>query len=365
MISRTDGVPLYEQLKASLKNRIVQGEYEPLSRLPSQVGLTKQFDVSQITVRRAIQELVDEGLLFARPGSGTYVCERKNLHQAPAETSTVAIVFEDIVGGYPLIKPLCTAIREECRKHDYVLQFIEVPVGQDEPNPARNLSIGHCIGAILVSPVDLEILSKLITQKTPYVLLHNDLCDRSSYCVSCNYASGVVQAMLHLYQQGCRNLVLVTAEKSRYSAGQMALGCQLAQAALEANGLKCRCQIICTDYTEESAYRITKELIQNERMPDGIIYASDQAAKSGVIALQQAGISVPDQVAVVGFGNFLRPHESTIEISSVDTHNEKTGVLAMQLLQTMIQGALPSERRVLVEPELVIRASSIRLSRDS
>ena len=64
---------VYKQLAAVLRARIQSGELPPRSRIPSLRELEAEFDVAPMTVRRAIQMLVDEGLVITYPGRGTFV----------------------------------------------------------------------------------------------------------------------------------------------------------------------------------------------------------------------------------------------------------------------------------------------------
>lgn len=65
--------PLYRQIKASLVQRLESGEWEPGESIPSEAELASQFQVSQGTVRKAIDELAAENLLIRRQGKGTFV----------------------------------------------------------------------------------------------------------------------------------------------------------------------------------------------------------------------------------------------------------------------------------------------------
>ena len=69
-------VPLYEQLAAILRERIRTGQLKHLDPLPSETTLEQEFEVSRDTVRRAIQQLRDEGLVFTVRRRGTYVGPR-------------------------------------------------------------------------------------------------------------------------------------------------------------------------------------------------------------------------------------------------------------------------------------------------
>jgi GntR family transcriptional regulator len=69
--------PLYHQLKQALRDEIERGTYKPGDRLPSEPELIRQYGISRITVRQALDELESEGLIVRRHGKGTYVAERR------------------------------------------------------------------------------------------------------------------------------------------------------------------------------------------------------------------------------------------------------------------------------------------------
>lgn len=74
--------PLYIQIQEYLAEMISSGEIPPDTKLPSERELSRELDISRMTVRRAITELVNEGLLNRRHGAGTYVARRKIAYDA-------------------------------------------------------------------------------------------------------------------------------------------------------------------------------------------------------------------------------------------------------------------------------------------
>jgi GntR family transcriptional regulator len=66
-------IPLYHQVATVLRRRIVDGEYRSGPALPSEENLCAEFEVSRPTIRQAVGELVQAGLLERRRGSGTYL----------------------------------------------------------------------------------------------------------------------------------------------------------------------------------------------------------------------------------------------------------------------------------------------------
>ncbi|MEX0607718.1 MAG: winged helix-turn-helix domain-containing protein, partial [Halofilum sp. (in: g-proteobacteria)] len=66
-------LPLYAQVKKHLIHRVLNGEWQPGKRLPSEAEIAQGYGLSLGTVRKAIKEMVDEGLVARWPGRGTFV----------------------------------------------------------------------------------------------------------------------------------------------------------------------------------------------------------------------------------------------------------------------------------------------------
>jgi GntR family transcriptional regulator len=70
---RAEGVPIYIQIRESLRADITQGTLKRGEQLPSENDLALKYKVSRMTIRESIEDLVDEGLLYRRHGVGTFV----------------------------------------------------------------------------------------------------------------------------------------------------------------------------------------------------------------------------------------------------------------------------------------------------
>ena len=70
-------IPLYTQIKDTLRAGILDGRYPPHSRMPSESELQTMFDVSRITIRQALNDLQKEGLIFKVHGKGSFVSQPK------------------------------------------------------------------------------------------------------------------------------------------------------------------------------------------------------------------------------------------------------------------------------------------------
>jgi GntR family transcriptional regulator len=95
MLDRQSPVPLYRQLEELLRRWIEAGDYKPGDLLPPEPDLESRFGVSRITVRQAIAELVQQGLLERERGKGTFVREPKitqKLNQITSWAETIQAI---------------------------------------------------------------------------------------------------------------------------------------------------------------------------------------------------------------------------------------------------------------------------------
>jgi GntR family transcriptional regulator len=72
-IVRNSKLPFYHQLYEILRNSIVQGKWKSGDMLPPESGLIEQYQVSRVTVRQALDALVNDGLIYRQRGRGTFV----------------------------------------------------------------------------------------------------------------------------------------------------------------------------------------------------------------------------------------------------------------------------------------------------
>lgn len=132
-------VPLYYQLKQILRSAIERGEYQPGDQLPSEPELTRNYGISRITARQALDELETEGLVIRRHGKGTYVSEQLNepepllltelsedLKEAELEPSSRLLTFIHEQASARLAKSLQLEAGEE------VVRIDQLRLGRDK-----------------------------------------------------------------------------------------------------------------------------------------------------------------------------------------------------------------------------------------
>ena len=94
-LDRSSPVPLYFQVAQQIEHAINEGDLAPGDRLDNEISLAEQFGLSRPTMRRAIQELVDKGLLVRKRGVGTQV-----VHGQVTRPVELTSLFDDLANHH-------------------------------------------------------------------------------------------------------------------------------------------------------------------------------------------------------------------------------------------------------------------------
>ncbi len=119
MINKKSPIPIYHQLEKHIKNQIEKQELQPGDILPSEREYAETYNISRMTVRQAIMNLVSDQLLYRIKGKGTFVMGPKfeqklqgltsfteEMHARGMQTSSKLLQFEIVPAGKELAKQL-------------------------------------------------------------------------------------------------------------------------------------------------------------------------------------------------------------------------------------------------------------------
>jgi GntR family transcriptional regulator len=159
-LSDENPLPYYQQLYAILRENIISGGWKPGDLLPSEMELIEQFEVSRITVRQALELLVEEGLIYRRRGRGTFV----SVPSIEQGLNRIVSFTEDMRrrGLHPGTEVISSSVIPASYE---IAEKLQVPVGEDLARYERlRLADGE--------PMSVEI-SHLVLRYCPAILNKN------------------------------------------------------------------------------------------------------------------------------------------------------------------------------------------------
>lgn len=194
--------------------------------------------------------------------------------------------------------------------------------------------------------------------RTPSIIVGTSFPQLAVDSVLADNRQGTYLATNHLLDQGCRNIALLNGPSHATTTNSKLIGFR---DALQQRRLPCNSSDIRqSEFSVEAGAEGARRLLSGSRHPDGIVAGDDVIAVGALhAATAERGLSVPDDLSIIGFGNsptseLLRP-----SLSSIDVYLQQMGQIAVRrLLDRIDSTANEPFVRSLVNPQLVTRGST-------
>ncbi len=351
----------YNQIEEELKALILEEKIKPGEKMPSENVLSKQYGVSRQTVRKAISDLVNEGFVYAVQGSGTYCSDASRFKKDSKDIAVVMTYLSDYI--FPKVISGIDSVLSE-NGYSIVLK---------NTNNSRTREI-KCLEELIEKNIDGIIIEP---SKSNVFCKHKDLYDRlDKYGIPYIFIQGSYSVMEdkphvimddekgaylltgYLISQGHKNIIGVF--KSDDTQGQNRH--KGYAKALAKAGLTYDPENVIWFYTEDRAvhpYTNLQKMIKSGKKVDAIVAYNDQIAFHLIKAIRELGLKVPQDISITGYDNSQPAANTDITLTTIVHPQQELGKIAAQMLLKMIRGE-EVEKRIVVEPELVIGNSCIK-----
>jgi LacI family transcriptional regulator len=201
-----------------------------------------------------------------------------------------------------------------------------------------------------------DYLQAVSQKKAPVVVVDRELEAIECDCVLTDNWSGGQQATDHLIEQGHERIACITGPSDVTPSRDRVHGYE---GALTAAGLEVRTEFIRRgDFHPPSGYCLARELLSLPRPPTAIFACNDLMALGVIRAANELGLSIPQEVAIVGFDNIALASYSSPPLTTVAQQTRYMGQLAARLLIDRIDNRKRPPKRHVLETKLVVRQSS-------
>ncbi|MCA9908175.1 MAG: substrate-binding domain-containing protein, partial [Anaerolineae bacterium] len=199
---------------------------------------------------------------------------------------------------------------------------------------------------------DNQSVYQLLDSGIPFVLVGQHDSDQVSYVDSDNLA-GAYTAVTHLIRLGHRRVATITGPLNNLAAVQRKQG--YLQALRDRDRTVEEELIAVGEFTEVSGYMAMRRLLPHQ--PDAVFVASDLMAQGAVRAINQAGLAVPDDIALVGYDDLPAATLTNPPLTTIRQPIKRAGQTAVETLLDLIAHGSEPPRRIILPTELVIRQS--------
>lgn len=346
---------------------MISSEAAQTRKRPTQVDVARLASVSQPVVSYVLSGNPDapvapatrERVLKAIAELG-YVPDHSARSLRRRRTMTVAAIIPDITN--PFYPAFARAIQDVAEPAGYDLIAYNSDGDLDRERKYLQSALAGRVDGVIITPlrVSLEECALLVKQGI-CVVAHTTHApsDPSTPLdtLGIDNVAAARAAAAFLIERGHRRIGMVAGAAGTPPREDRVRGYQ---EALSEHGLLFDWMLVRgADFTEAGGYAATVELLGLNARPTAIFAANDLMAMGALLALREAGLRVPDDVALVGFDGLPLTELMDPPLTTVAQHPERLGAKAAELLLERLEGGGPEHgRRIDMPFELVVRQSA-------
>ncbi len=370
---RESPIPLYQQLLNEIRARIASGEWVTGTRLPTETELAAELGVSRVTIRQALGAAVDAGLVVRIAGKGTYVAKPTN---AVPHQSFVGYVVPHLSSNFNV--QILLGVESILKAEGFQLIFCNSESRLDEENRLLGRLEAEGMAGYIIQPVyaerDERILGDFVQKGYPVVLIDRDVPNIQADVVMSDHFAGGYAIVQHLIEQGFQEIVylarrpldlLSIAERHRgYQAAMLNAGLRPRPPFLVGGPLELGYNQgqNAVSRSDDSDLEAIVEFLRRSDRPEAIVAMNDLHALLVYMAAERAGLSIANELAVVGFDDLDFAANLNPPLTTVAQQSYQLGVWAAQRLLARIRGDGGAVQRIQLSTELMLRGSSVNLS---
>lgn len=360
-------VPKYQQIKQYFLEQIRSGKLPEDSRIPSEKRLAEELDVSPLTVAKALGQLEDEGYVIRRVGDGTYVQKfDKHTDANPfklAAEGYVAMLINSMSFG--IIPHLIHQIEKRLSKIGFHVvikslnhSFEDTLSAVDSIREEQDLCafVFTPIHSLLYETDNFDLYQEIQKLGKPVLMVDEYLKTHPCYCVSSDNFQGSYDAVKYLLSKGHRQIGLLWNRRNSATADRIEGYCRAlndAHIAFQEEYVR-QCHYDPFDRTGKNLLEdVLQDMFSLKNPPTAIFALDDYMARYTKYYCIDQKIQIPEQVALIGFDDFL-PSQMTKVRQNVDRIAEET----VQMLLCLLSGKTPEKSQIFVPTELILRDST-------
>lgn len=241
--------------------------------------------------------------------------------------------------------------------------FVLLPAHRSSEFPLESLlDMQRLDAAILVDPSSTnDVLPLLRRYDVPVVTVGRYLGRLRTHWVDNDSGAAILLVLDHLAAQGYRRPALISLGHERYS--YIADIEASYRARLESSGIE-PLVVRAEDLSERAGYDAAVTLLTRTAPPDAIIAAVDRQAIGVLGAAEELGISVPDELGIVGEGDTVLSRNAHPPLTTIDPRASELGAQAIAVVRRILDGPPGPDRpvNIVVKTGLLIRESTTRIS---
>ncbi len=324
--------------------------------------IAREAGVSVITVSRAINNKPD-----INPETRKHILKIVHrLHYAPnhlakslvvRKSKTIGILIPDNVD--PFYAAIVQGIGDECRERGYGIFLWNTHDDPDAELEYLQRAREKRADGILIYPVqaDHRYLKEISHGVVPCVFLNRHPESAGYDYVINDNVYGAFSAVNHLIQRGHKDITYICPKSTASSTQERIHGCK--KAVSENNVPSVVLRIVNCEERIDSCYGLVKDIIAENKRPTALFVWDDRLAIGAMKAVLEAGLSIPHDIAIVGYDDIEISAYLYPPLTTVRQPTHQIGQTAARVLLNKLEGKdRVNVEHIVLKPELIVRKTT-------
>jgi len=311
--------------------------------------INNQTSVSKRTHKR-VMDVIEETNFYPNAAARTLASQRSWTLGLVLPLS-VSIFFTD-----PYYPNLTRGIAQACNQNNYTLALFLVGSKEEEENMYPRIARKGFLDGVMVQSGhhgDQGIIGTMLDMNIPMVVIGRPFrSDNVSY-VDIDNVNSAYNAVSHLVRLGRRRIATITGPFDSTVGIDRLEGYR--KALVERNLPYDPNLVVEGDFTEPGGYYAIQKILPLK--PDAIFAASDVMAMGAMRAINEAGMKIPDDIALVGFDDLPLSSYSSVQLTTVRQPVVQSGIRVVETLIDMIENGNEKPIHTIMDTDLIIRNS--------
>lgn len=310
--------------------------------------INQQPNVSD-DVRKRVEAVIEETGYQPNLAAQTLVSKRSWMIGLVLPRS-VSTFFTD-----PYFPRLTQGIAQGCNQYDYTLGLFLVGTKEDEEKILPRVSRKGMLDGVLIQSgrIGDQLIERLTNSNLPVVVVGSPLHSKDISYIDVDNISGAYNAVSHLIRLGYQRISTITGLLGSAAADDRLEGYK--KALIERGRNLDQSLIVEGDFTEAGGYYAMQQLLPAK--PDAVFAASDVMAIGAMRAVREAGLTIPEEVAFVGFDDVAVATYANPKLTTIRQPIVRFGINAVEILIDLIENGVEPARRIIMDTQLIIRDS--------
>lgn len=317
-------------------------------RIPGERVIARDLGISYMTIRRAVEDLVEEGVLYKLPKKGTFVADPK---KARKKTKNIGYFLDSSIKdglSSPYYSMIFDALEKSAQEHGYGLMYFSNINDAELHEKLKKID-----GAIVSCFPRIESIVDEIRDKMHVVCIDNSSANKAIPSIVIDNFNAIAESVNYLCTLGHDRIGFITGLDDS-DVGRNRFAGYLN--ALQRNGISQREELIYKgDYSFQTGIDGAEHLLSIDDAPTAIVCANDTMAIGVIKKLSKEGISVPDDISVIGFDDIRVASHMTPALTTVSAPISEIAKHAVDLLQAMMGGVNMDNRHIILPGQLKLR----------